>query len=340
LLRSQTQSILRIGATLGVPEVLRELGYNPAKVISRAGLDMRVFSSPDNRIFLAARGHLLERCAELTGCLHFGLLAGSHVKLEALGMVGLLARHAPDVGTALQWLCRYFHLHAEGVTIDVRVEGGTAVFSYSIHEPGTPGVKQTCDGAVAGILNILRELCGPDFKASEARFAHERPDDVAPYRKIMRSHVEFDTGVYALVFSSSWLGRALPPTEQALVSLLQEKIAEQDRSTARSFPAQVQAVMRTSLTFDQVTADRIAAMFDIHVRAYHRRLSDHGTSHQKLLDDTRLGFACQLLEADRRSLPQIAELLGYAEMRSFIRAFKRWSGTTPTDWRRRRTAER
>lgn len=340
MLRSYPQSILRIGATLGVPEVLREMGYNPVKVISRAGLDARIFSNPDNRISLAARGHLLERCAEITGCPHFGLLAGSHVKLESLGLVGLLARHAPDVGTALKWLCRYFHLHAEGVTIDVRVEGGSAVFSYDIHEPGTPGIEQTSDGAVAGILNILCELCGPDFKASEARFVHVRPDDVGPYRKLMRTHVEFDTGVYALVFSSSWLSRALPPTEQALVSLLQEKIAEQDRSIAQSFPAQVQAVMRTALTFEQVTADRLATMFDMHVRTFHRRLSDHGTSHQQLLDETRLSFACQLLKEDRRSLSQIAELLGYAEMRSFIRAFKRWSGTTPTDWRRRRTMER
>jgi AraC-like DNA-binding protein len=255
-------------------------------------------------------------------------------------MIGLLARHAPDVGTALQWLCRYFHLHAEGVTIDVRADGGSAIFSYGIHEPGTPGVQQTSDGAVAGILNILRELCGPDFKAREAWFAHERPADVGPYRKLMRTRVEFDTDVYALVFSSSWLGRALPPTEQALVLLLQDKIAEQDRSTARSFPARVQAVMRTALTFEQVTAERLAAMFNMHVRTFHRRLSDHGTSHQQLLDDTRLSFACRLLEEDRRSLPQIAELLGYAEMRSFIRAFKRWSGTTPTEWRRRRTLER
>lgn len=340
MLRSHPQSILRIGATLGVPEVLREMGYNPVKVISRAGLDARIFSNPDNRISLAARGHLLKRCAEITGCPHFGLLAGSHVKLESLGLVGLLARHAPDVGTALKWLCRYFHLHAEGVTIDVRVEGGSAVFSYDIHEPGTPGIEQTSDGAVAGILNILRELCGPDFKAREAKFAHHQPDDVGPYRKLMRAHVEFDTGVYALVFSPSWLGRALPPTEQALVELLQEKIAEQDRSTALSFPAQVQAVMRTALTFEQVTAGRVAAMFDMHIRTFHRRLSDHGTSHQQLLDETRLRFACQLLKEDRRSLSQIAELLGYAEMRSFIRAFKRWSGTTPTDWRRRRTMAR
>jgi AraC-like DNA-binding protein len=125
-----------------------------------------------------------------------------------------------------------------------------------------------------------------------------------------------------------------------LIRLLNEKVNEQEKLHARSFVEQVQAVMRTALTFEQVSAARLAAMFNMHVRTFHRRLADHGTSHQELLDKTRHSLACQLLEEDRRSLPQIAELLGYAEMRSFIRAFKRWSGTTPTDWRRRRTKER
>ena len=331
---SRTQSILRIGATLGVPEVLKELGFDPVKVISRAGLDAGLFNNPNNTISLAARGHLVERCAAATGCPHFGLLVGSRANLESLGLVGLLAKHAPDVGTALDWLHRYFHLHAHGIAVGVRVVDGTVIFSYSIVEAEAPGVRQTCDGAIASILNIMRELCGPDFKAIEAWFAHERPDDIEPYRKVMCTSLQFETSLYALVFSSSWLDRPLHPTEQELVQLLQQRVAEQERLFARTFPDQVQAVMRTALAFDCVEADRLAAMFSMHVRTYHRRLTDHGTSHQQLLDQIRHTLACQLLEEDHRSLQEIAEHLGYSETRSFIRAFKRWSGSTPTVWRR------
>ena len=181
---ARAQSILRIGATLGVPEVLRELGFDPVNVISRAGLDAGLFNSPDNTISLAARGHLVERCAATTGCPHFGLLVGSRANLEFLGLVGLLAKHAPDVGTALEWLRRYFHLHAHGIAIGVRVVDGTVIFSYSISEAEIPGVRQTCDGAVASMLNIMRELCGPDFKAIEAWFAHEQPGDLEPYKRV------------------------------------------------------------------------------------------------------------------------------------------------------------
>jgi AraC-like DNA-binding protein len=330
------RAVLRIGATIGVPEVLRELGSDPNVLLSAAGYDSRIFTSPDNQITLSARGEILERCARILRCSHFGLLVGSHAGLSSLGLVGLLAKHAPDVGSAIRQICRHFHLHAGGVAVDLKVNGGQAIFSYGIYEPGIPGVTQTCDGAVAAILNIMRELCGHDFKPTEAWFAHPRPEDTEAFRKILRVHLEFDAEVYALVFSASWLTQRLPPTDQTLSRLLQEKVVEQERLHSRSFPDQVQAIMRTALPFDQVNADRLAAMFDMHVRTFHRRLMELGTSHQELLDRTRLTVACQLLEDDRRSLSQIAELLGYSEMRSFIRAFKRWTGSTPSGWRRRR----
>lgn len=328
--------LLRIGATGGLPEVLRELGFNPNQLIAEAGFDPKIFDSPDNRLSLTARGQLLERCANMTGCPHLGLLVGRLAGLESLGFVGLLAKHAPDVGTALRQLCRYFHLHAEGVAPHLSVDGGRAVFSYQILDHTVPGSEQSGDGAVAAILNILQELCGPDFKPSEALFAHARPENVAPYQRLLRVHLEFDSSIYALVFSSSWLARSLPSTDEGLLRLLQEKVVDLDRLLVRSFPERVQVVLRTAMPFDQTSATSLATLFAMNVRTFHRRLAEAGTSHQELLDQTRHGVACQLLADSRRSVAHIAELLGYAELRSFIRAFKRWTGTTPTQWRKNR----
>jgi hypothetical protein len=137
-------------------------------------------------------------------------LAGSHVTLGSLGLVGVLARHAPDVGTALRQLSRYFHLHTDGVSIELRVDAGKVILTYGIDEPDMPGVRQTCDGAVVGLLNVVRELCGPDFKPAEAWFAHARPGDAEPYKRLMRCHLEFETGVYGVAFSSTWFSRRLP----------------------------------------------------------------------------------------------------------------------------------
>jgi AraC-like DNA-binding protein len=331
-------SALRIGTALGLPGLLKELGHDPVRVISEAGLDPRMFDNPDNRLPLSARGRLLARCAEVTGRPHFGLLVGEQVSLGSLGLIGLLVRHSHDVGTGLRRLARHFHLHADGVEVGLAVEQDRALVSYSIHEPDVPGVDQAGDGAVAAILNIMRELCGPDFKATEAWFGHPRPANVEPFRSFFQVHLRFDAEIYGLVFSSSWLPRPLPATEPELMKLLQERVEEFEQHHGSDFPEQVQSVMRTALAFDQVTADRLAAMFGMHVRTYHRRLRAHGTSQQELLDRTRFAVACQLLESPTRVLPEISELLGYAEPRSFIRAFRRWSGLTPARWRKERSS--
>ncbi|HUU25242.1 MAG TPA: AraC family transcriptional regulator, partial [Methyloceanibacter sp.] len=118
--------------------------------------------------------------------------------------------------------------------------------------------------------------------------------------------------------------------------LLQDKIEALEQQNPREFPDQVQSVMRTALAFDRVRADQLAAMFSMHVRTFHRHLAIHGTSHQELLNRTRFAVACQLLEGSSRNLAAIADLLGYAEPRSFNRAFWRWSGMTPARWREER----
>jgi len=330
---AQSEPILRIGATLGVPEVLRELGEDPARLICEAGLDPSIFDDPDNRLPLYARGRLLDHCAKTTGCPYFGLLAGQHAGLNSLGLVGLFVKHSPDVGTALRRLARDFHLHAAGVAVDIVVDAGRAIFSYAISDIGVPGIDQTSDGALAAMLNIMHELCGPDFKPTEVWFARTRPEKIEPYKEFFQVHLCFDAKINALVFSSVWLTRPLPATEPELTRLLQAGIGELERQFPQNFPDQVQSVMRTALAFDQIRADRLATMFSMHVRTFYRRLADHGTSYQEILDRTRFAVARQLLEESSRKVSAISELLGYSEPRSFNRAFLRWSGMTPARWR-------
>jgi AraC-like DNA-binding protein len=326
--------LLRIATVHGLPDVLRELGQDPSRVLADVGLDPKYFDNPDNRITLVVRGRLLDHCANVSKCPHFGLLVGQHDGLGTLGIVGLLARHAPDVGTALRRLIRHFHLHAQGVEIGLTVHGGRVLFSYSITEPRVEGVDQAGDGAVAAQLNIMRELCGSDFKAIAAWFVHPPPESSQAYRSFFQIHLRFDAPTYGLEFSSSWLSRPLPPTDSELSKLVTEKVNQLEHREARGFPENVRNLMQTALAFNQVDAHHLASMFGMHVRTYHRRLRLEGTSHQKLLDQSKMALACKLLEYSSKDIAEVSDLLGYAEPRSFIRAFKRWTTTTPARWRK------
>jgi AraC-like DNA-binding protein len=326
--------LLRIATVHGLPDVLRELGQDPSRIIAEVGLDPKYFESPDNRITLAVRGKLLDHCAKASRCPHFGLLVGQRDGLSTLGIVGLLARYAPDVGTALRRLIRHFHLHAQGIELGLTVDGGRAFFSYAIIERRVAGVDQAGDGAVAAQLNIMRELCGPDFKAIAAWFVRPPPENFEAYRSFFQIHLRFGTPIYGLEFSSSWLLRPLPPTDSEVSKLVTEKVNELEHRDAHDFPKTVRSLMQTALAFNQVNAHHLASMFGMHVRTYHRRLRLEGTSHRELLDQSRMALARQLLEYSSKDVSEVSDLLGYSEPRSFIRAFKRWTATTPARWRR------
>jgi len=99
------------------------------------------------------------------------------------------------------------------------------------------------------------------------------------------------------------------------------------------FPEQVKSVLRTALVTGDASADRVGALFSMHSRTLNRRLNAFGTGFRELVDEGRFAIARQMLEDSAMEVSQIAALLDYADASAFARAFRRWSGTTPTRWR-------
>jgi AraC-like DNA-binding protein len=326
-------STVRIGTALAIPDVLRSLGANPEDVLAEVGYDLRLFDDPENRISLAAHNRIVSHCAKRTGCPHFGLLVGQQDGLHSFGLPGLLVKYSPDVGTALRSFVRYLHLHVRGATAGLVVNGASAMFTYEIHEPGLEGIDQVGDGAVAVMHNIMRALCGPDWRPTEAWFAHRRPADVGPFRRFFRVPLRFDAEHFALLFSAGYLNRRLPVVDDELRLLLQKQIDLLEARHHDDFPEQVRSVLRTALMTGHAKADQVAALFGMHSRTLNRRLNSFGFGFQQLVDESRFEIARQMLEDSAKEVGKIAELLGYAAPGAFTRAFQRWSGNTPGEWR-------
>ena len=333
------ESVVRIGTLMALPAVLRSLGANPVEVLAEVGYDLTLFDDPDNRITYTARNHLFAHCVTRTSCQHLGLLIGRQTGLDSLGMVGLLVKYSPDVGTALRNLVRCLHLHVRGAVTSLETDGDTASLSYEIYQPGVEATTQIGDGAVAIMYNIMRTLCGPDWKPAEVRFAHRKPDDVRPFRQFFRSPLRFDTEQNAVVFAADWLDLRLTEADPELRRLLQQQIDALEVTYGDDLPGQVRSVLRTALLTGHARSDQVAALFSIHSRSLSRRLKGFGTSFQELLDEGRFEIARQMLEDTRMEVSQIAMTLDYADASAFTRAFRRWSGTTPAQWREdRKTA--
>lgn len=327
--------MLRIGATMGVPLIIRRLGFNPGEVLSDGGFDVSLFDDPDNTMSYADRGRLMAHCAAKTGCDHFGLLVGGCGGLKSLGLVGLLMKYSPDVLAALNNLVRYFHLRAHGASASLEVDGDAVILGYQILRGGTQGNDQVGDAAVAIMFNLLGELCGSGWTPTEIWTMHRKPDNIEPYREFFKARLRFNAEQYAIVFRASWLRRPLPEVDTDVRRLLQQQIDLLAVRHGDDFPEQVRAVLRAALLNGHANADQVAALFSMHTRTFSRRLHRYGVGYQRLVDESLFEVARQMLEDSDLDISQVALTLHYSEARSFIRAFRRWSGETPARWRAR-----
>lgn len=150
---------------------------------------------------------LLMHCVSAAGMPNLGLETGRRSGLEVLGIIGHLARHAPDVGSALRTIILYLHLHDRGAVPVLWEKGSQAMFGYVIHRPDVPGIEQIYDGALAIAFNILGSLVGRDWKASEVWLHRAPPADVGPYRRHFPCRMRFAAPRAAVVFPADDLQR-------------------------------------------------------------------------------------------------------------------------------------
>lgn len=329
------ESTLHVGAFSHIPEVLRSLGSDPAEVCAAAGFDVALFDDPASQVSYRAATHLFRECQERTGCRHFGLLNGERSGLDCIGFVGLLVKYSADVRTALHTLVRHMHLHIRGAVTTIKEDDKQAIFTYQIYAVGAEATDQIGDSALGTMFNIMTALCGPHWKPIEVRFEHRRPSDLAPYHRFFQAPLRFEMEENALVYAASWMNRPLSPVDPELNRLLREKTEELEVKYRDEFPEIVRGILRSAVLTDHGTADYVASLLSMHSRTLHRHLAESGTNFRALVDECRYEIARQMLDDTDRDVGQIACMLDYADTSAFARAFRRWSGTTPSGWRRR-----
>lgn len=328
-----TEGLIRVGPLMATPAVLESLGVDPVPLLAEFGVRPDFFADPENVLPFATMGRIFCRCVERSGCGHFGLLVGRRAGVSALGVVGFLMQSAPDVRTALDELVHYLHLHDRGALVSVEAVGPYASLGYTILQHGVPCGEQILAGAITIGLNIMRGLCGADWRPDETHFAFRAPDDVAPYRECFGPRLRFDAEVTSLVFPSRWLDHPLPGADPLLHRLMEERIGELALRAGEDLVAQVRRGIRTLVLTPDCTLEAAARLAGMHGRTLNRRLRTHGTSFHELREEARRAVACQLLESTNRPANQIAAILGYTDASSFTRAFRRWSGMGPSEWR-------
>ena len=318
----------------GAPGLLAEAGADADETARTAGLDPRRLDDWTHTISFAEMGRYLVECVRASRDETFALRVGLAGGPSALTALGHLAQHSPDVRTSLATLRTYAHQFSGAVSMLQR--RGVASLEYSFLLPGVEGAGLIAEAGVGVALSILRRLCGPAWTPIEVRLARGLPGRPTRWRQIVHAPVYFGAERNVVSFSAKWLDQRVERADPELRRILHDRVAELDAEYGEDFSLRVSAVIRSSLLAGDASPAHVSSRLAISARTLRRRLARYDTDFESLLDRTRLEVAGHLLANSAASMTQIAGLLGYAHSSAFSRAFRRWTGKSPRDWRTER----
>ena len=270
---------------------------------------------------------------EVLGCLSRELPWGTY------GMLVRASLTSPTLGVALKRWCRHHGLVADDIELSVEERDGKA--HIRLRE-----LKDLGEQREFGVLSVLRNLYGvacwlvdSRITLEQVHFAFEAPAHQAVYPLMFQGPVLFGraTPISELVMNASYLALPLRRDEAALQRMLETALTLTVLQYRKDRLLLTQ-VKQTLAMYPQDThsAEDLAPLLNLSPRSLHRQLKEEGTSLQVLKDEVRHERAIELLQRTRKPIKQVAESAGFQNEKSFIRAFKQWTGQTPAAFREAR----
>ena len=320
---------------------LRQRGINPDSLLKEVGLRRADVSDPDNRIPYAATLALIERAATTLGDASYGLRLGAAQEARDSGMLGFLMLNSPSLLEALSNAQRYFRLLGEGEDIEVERMGPHVTLRFRETDKALRGSRHNSEYIAAIIVRACRDMTRKRISPVRVEFMHGRPNAKVAYADYLACPVKFHAEWDALVYDANATRLPVVGADNKLFRVLEracQKILGPSPKK-RDIVHDVRELMIDRLAKGTLHFDDVARELNMSSKTLERRLADRGTTFSILLDDIRGGLAKRYLTDTGLRLEQIAYLTGYSEPAALVRAFKRWTKTTPMQFRAKHHAD-
>ena len=251
--------------------------------------------------------------------------------LHALGYAFLASS---TLRTAIERIARYISVVNDRVGAVVAEEGEHVIVTHQMLDPKLSFPPSIEDGRWALITSMCRASYGEILDPVEVRFQHPERSCKGDYYGLFRCPVRFDSKVSEIVFSRADVDRPLPAANRELAQandrILSSYLAN---LTDDDLITRVKLAIVDGLPSGQSSDNAVAKAVYMTPRTLQRRLTALGTTYSKVLAAVRRDLAEQYLADPNRSMYEITYLLGFSELSAFSRAFKRWTGKTPSEIR-------
>lgn len=310
-------------------EVLREGGQIPeASLVWLSGMD------PEERVHVSTVHLMLDAACQLTGDTLLGLKACERLTMGDVGIFDFVMSSAETVRAAMEYAGRFMRLLNDTIdfTLEVQGERALARLESRVKMPAAAEDFRTC-----GLVRT-QSAVWPDGMLAETDIwlSHSAPPELEAYTRILGPvRLHFDAPVAGIGFPSRYLDQPLRSRDSKLNDIL-KRYAEATLATLPqpvSVTEKVRRFVVDQLASGNFSLEDAAHKLCMSSRTLGRRLSEEGTTFKNVVDDMRKTVALRYVAGHDLGLSEVALLAGFTETPSFYRAFRRWTGMTPSQYR-------
>jgi len=290
--------------------------------------------SPDGYIPFETYLRIEAAASDLTQDPYFGLHMGEHAEPGSWSILGYLMMNCKTLGEAFEKSGRYSRIVGNLIEGEAQFRFNKIRVISSV-PPYAPKMPRYCfESAFASGVRMMRTLTGLELKPCEVTFTYSQPASTAEYERFFRCPVYFDHKYNSMSIETKLLNTPIllpnPGLLQYFENYAQQFIAELDRQD--EYTQVVTRIILEKLDTENLTIKQVAKEMSVSVRTLQNRLKGEGVIFSDLLQDVREKLAKKYL-SENYSVEEITYLLGFSEPSVFQKAFKRWEGVTPRQFR-------
>lgn len=322
-----------------VAEKVADMGVDLHAWLARSQLQINQLDDVKHTLSFSSFRQLILDALSMTQEPALGLLIGSRLLLNNHGVLGYAAMNCSTLQQAIEVLERYSLLRTPLITLHHQIDGPHLRVTVSENYPLGDIRTAMHEVTMLGVKNVVDYLAGGSRPVTQVMFAFAKPAYGALATEIFQCEVVYDhpwTGfLLPADVAAKPLNRADPNTYREALLICQRELDKviQDESLSTRVR---RVLIERSNAFPSLQLT--ARLFHMTPRTLHRNLLVEGTSYRSILEDVRCALAVEHLKSAHLSIQEIAFTLGYTDAANFRRAFKRWQGVAPSDFRQTQLA--
>jgi AraC-like DNA-binding protein len=319
-----------------MPDLLERMNVRFEDLLKQAGLPQVPLDRHANFLPLGNVLAVVDRAARATGIEHFALLLATAVGLDALDDYGRYIKAAPTLLEAIRRAGRYVSWHTLGARLSLTSEGTACVWRYELSSAVRNDRRHAYPFALVMMRDVVRLAAGPHWLPREIRL--EQPVSAGcrrPLEEAFGQRIRWGAGENALVFGQSLLTLPLSVAGEDRNAPASDAVARalESNTPPADFTGSLRQLIRSFLSSGYPNATMLAHASGLPLRSFQRAIALRGVSFSDLVEQVRFQMAVELMRDPRARLIDIGLELGYSDAANFTRAFKRWTGQSPRQYR-------